>query len=81
MDLATVERMTLPMLAHAVQGWEDVEQRRAREAWERTRWHACALLQPHMKKGKKLRPSDLIRFPWDAKKGSGWDQLRQHRNR
>lgn len=82
MDLATVERMTLPMIAQAVEGWEEVEQRRARDNWERTRWLACALLQPHMRKGKKLRPTDLLRFPWEKRSGGmGWEQLRAHRKR
>lgn len=35
--------------------------------WERTRWLACLLLQPHRKKGSKLNPQDLIRFEWEKK--------------
>ena len=80
MDLATVEKMTLPLLGAAIKGWEEVEQRRTREAWEMTRWQACALLQPHMSKGKKLRPSDLIRFPWEkGKGGANWQELKKQK--
>ncbi len=35
--------------------------------WERTRWLACLLLQPHRKKGSKLNPRDLIRFEWEMR--------------
>jgi hypothetical protein len=34
-------------------------------AWERQRWAACILLQPHIQKGKTLSPTDLVRFPWE----------------
>lgn len=35
--------------------------------WERTRWLACLMLQPHKKKNSKLNPTDLVRFEWEKK--------------
>lgn len=35
-----------------------------RAQWERTRWQTCVLLSPHTGK-KKLKPVDLITFPWE----------------
>ena len=36
-----------------------------RQEWERARWHAMVMLQPHMKKGRKLQAQDLALFPWE----------------
>ena len=33
--------------------------------WERTRWQTAALLSVHAKKGKSVKPKDLIEFPWE----------------
>ena len=35
--------------------------------WDTTRWLATILLQPHMRKGRKIKPKDLATFPWDEK--------------
>jgi hypothetical protein len=45
---------------------EAIEQE-ARISWEQTRWLGAIILQPHMKKGKSIKPTDLIAFPWDKK--------------
>ena len=39
----------------------------AKTEWERTRWLACLLLQPHKKKNSSLKPTDLVRFEWEKK--------------
>ena len=39
----------------------------AKTEWERTRWLACLLLQPHKKKNSSLKPTDLVRFDWEKK--------------
>ena len=36
------------------------------DAWERARWIAAVGLQPHMGKGKTIKPQDLITFPWEV---------------
>lgn len=42
-------------------------QQKTQESWEQTRWIAAVLLQPHMKKGKRMKPTDLVKFPWEEK--------------
>ena len=36
--------------------------------WERVRWLACVILQPHTKKGQNLTPEKLVKFDWEKKK-------------
>lgn len=36
-----------------------------RQEWERCRWQTAILLNPHLSKGKTLKPTDLIKFNWD----------------
>ena len=43
---------------------EDVEYTKEKSEWERARWMASAILQPHVNK-KSLKPTDLVRFPWE----------------
>lgn len=50
---------------------EDVE----RSDWERIRWLACTMLQPHLQRGKNLAPIDLIRFPWETEKAQPKETL------
>jgi hypothetical protein len=38
-----------------------------RESWEQTRWLGSVILQPHAKKNRSIKPSDLMKFPWDEK--------------
>ena len=44
------------------------EQQQIQISWEQTRWIAAVLLQPHMKKGKRMKPTDLVKFPWEESK-------------
>ena len=39
-----------------------------RYEWERVRWLACVILQPHTKKGQNLTPQKLVKFDWEKKK-------------
>jgi hypothetical protein len=48
-------------------GFFELQQFNQRMEWERCRWQTCYLLQPHTGKGKKIKPTDLIRFDWDKK--------------
>jgi hypothetical protein len=34
--------------------------------WKRTRWLGMMVLQPHMKKGQRLRANDILPLPDDA---------------
>lgn len=38
-----------------------------RAIWEAARFSATIGLQPHMKKGKKIKTTDLAVFPWEKK--------------
>lgn len=42
-------------------------QRMRNESWHRLRVLASLLLQPHLKKGKKIRPEDILSLPMDKK--------------
>lgn len=57
--------MTLPEFLLAAQGFHDLEENRERNHWERTRWLATLMLQPHAKKGTRMKPTDIAKFPWD----------------
>lgn len=46
---------------------EKNEQTKQQAIWDSTRWLACILLQPHMRKGRNIKPKDLAKFPWDEK--------------
>jgi hypothetical protein len=50
---------------NAVKGYDEQEQLRQREAWERMRMQTTALLQVHTKRGRKLKPTDVFKFEWD----------------
>jgi hypothetical protein len=56
---------TLQSVILIITGRQEAEQHQEREAWERTRWMAATFLQPHLKKGAKMRLQDLIEFPWE----------------
>ena len=45
-------------------GFNAMMDRKDRNDWEMVRWQTAFLLQPHMKKGKQLKPTSLIKFPW-----------------
>jgi hypothetical protein len=41
-------------------------QRRELEEWRRARWLGTLILKPHLKKGNRLKPSDLLPLPDDV---------------
>ena len=57
--------MTLDELTLAIKGWNKREEIRERFEWERARWLGMISLQPHLRKGRKLKPKDLAVFPWE----------------
>ncbi|MCB0587018.1 MAG: hypothetical protein KDD06_17065 [Phaeodactylibacter sp.] len=48
-----------------IQGFYDAEELRIRSSWEQTRWQTAAMLNVYAKKGQKIKPADLVRFPWE----------------
>ena len=52
-----------------VDGFYELENMRQRNDWERTRWSTCLLLNIQLPKGKSIKPTDLIQFAGEKKKG------------
>ena len=48
-----------------VEGFYELENLRQRNDWERTRWSTCLLLNIQIAKGKRIKPTDLIKFDWE----------------
>jgi hypothetical protein len=36
------------------------------QSWERERWSTTALINIQLGKNDKVKPTDLMRFPWEA---------------
>jgi hypothetical protein len=72
---------TLGELFAALEVYGQKQDENQQAEWERTRWLATLLLQPHAKKGSKLTPEKLAVFPWENKpKGLKADPERQAAN-
>jgi len=68
--------MTFEEFVYAAQGMHQWEEMQQRQEWERTRWAATLALQPHSKKGTRIKPTDLCIFPWEkSTKGKGNNKL------
>jgi hypothetical protein len=40
-------------------------QRIGQKAYELARWEASVIIAPHLKKGKALKPTDIVEFSWE----------------
>tara|TARA_R110002096_G_scaffold52777_1_gene137666 strand:+ start:171 stop:482 length:312 start_codon:yes stop_codon:yes gene_type:complete len=58
--------MTPCMFYNAQKGLFEKWETESQNEWERTRWLACILLNPHVK--KNIQPKDITRFPWEVAK-------------
>lgn len=47
------------------EGWRRQQEYVERQAWERTRWEACAIISPWLKGNKSM--VELLPLPWDEK--------------
>lgn len=54
-------------LENALKGFFNLHDIKERHHWERERWSTLMLLNIQIPKGKKLKPKDLIEFPWERK--------------
>lgn len=70
--------MTFEEFLWAAQGMNRQEEMRQRQEWERARWSATLALQPHSKKGHRIKPTDLCIFPWEQKSKKSNNKLLQH---
>ena len=60
--------MTFLEFCAAAQGAAKQDEQNQQQEWERTRWLATLMLQPHSKKGQSIKPRDLVIFPWEEKR-------------
>ena len=67
MSLGDTYSLTLDELAAIHRQWLSLREADHRDRWERTRFLAHCTLSPYRKKGRQLRPTDIVRFPWDKR--------------
>jgi len=48
-----------------------------RNNWECARFLATTFLQPHARKGKRIKPKDIAIFPWEEKGEIEPEELRE----
>tara|TARA_Y100000401_G_C8295893_1_gene211288 strand:- start:315 stop:623 length:309 start_codon:yes stop_codon:yes gene_type:complete len=56
---------TLGEILTAVESFHNLDQSRNRQLWEASRFLAYVLLQPHKKKGSKMKLEDIVQFEWE----------------
>ena len=66
MSLGDVYSLMVEELLAIYEAWAEREETDRRTAWEQTRFLALCALTPYSK--KRLRPEDVVRFPWEEKK-------------
>lgn len=67
MSINEIYALELQDLSLILEAWAKRREAEYEASWERTRFLALTMLTPYTKKGKKLRPTDIIQFPWDEK--------------
>lgn len=67
--------MTPDEFTAAVRGFRRKQEWEQQQEWERARWISTISLQPHTQKGHRIKPTDLVTFPWEEKKQVGTDAL------
>lgn len=61
-------KCTLDELGDICNAWNEMQENRHRDAWERARTVAAIVIQPHVK--KRMIPQQLMPLPWDKKKST-----------
>jgi hypothetical protein len=59
--------MTFEELRIMAEGRRELIATQVQTSWEVARWQSVFILQPHLKKGRTLKPTDLAQFPWEEK--------------
>ena len=57
---------TLDEILTAVEYYNELDVARNKQAWERARFITQILLQPHAKKGQKIKAEDIVQFAWEV---------------
>ena len=58
--------LTPSMFYNAQKGLFEKWELDSQAQWERARWMACVIINPHVK--KNLKPRDVTKFPWETKR-------------
>ena len=66
MTVGELYDMTPRQFQNKRQGFQRVVDHNVQLIWESTRWNAAINIAPHTK--KRMKPRDLIAFPWENKK-------------
>lgn len=48
-----------------LKGYRERTEAEMKDRWERTRWQTFILVGVQMPKNKRIKPTDLITFPWE----------------
>ncbi|MBO7198914.1 MAG: hypothetical protein J6V26_02645 [Alistipes sp.] len=64
MSPSEVYALELREFSAIYEGWQRLREQQSREAWERHRWMACAIIGPWLKGGKSM--TEILPLPWDA---------------
>jgi len=59
---------TLGEILTAVEYFNKIDQGRNQAAWERARFISHVLLQPHAKKGSRIKAEDICQFDWEKQR-------------
>lgn len=59
--------MSIAEFVCAVRGFYEMSEIREQHHWERARWIATVLLQPHTKPNTRMKPTDVAQFPWEKR--------------
>lgn len=54
-------------LENALKGFFKLHELQQRQEWERQRWSTVTLVNIQLPKNKKVKPKDLVEFPWERK--------------
>ena len=66
MNVVELYDLTPSMFYNAQKGLFEKWELESQSEWERARWIACVIINPHIK--KNLQPKDITRFPWEKKR-------------
>lgn len=66
LSLEEVYGLDFDELGGIMEAYRSKEEAIYRDQWERARFLALCLLTPYQKKGKRLKGTDIMRFPWDS---------------
>ena len=61
--------MTPRNFINAQLGSKKLYEQNQQAEWERSRWMACVIINPHLK--RSIDPKKITTFPWEVKKKSG----------